>query len=361
MNREILYRSDYFRGKGKIKKNPLSNPFGACKQQYRVSLAYSSFAQRNPDEILLISGFKRGEKRGRGKKKNTCKISPQSNRFRDSNIYIYLCIFLDGIARLRGFDFSPVPFKTQRNENATGKSFPLLFLLRICTRIRICVRVCVCVVRTFLMVPAFIFIFPFVSNVSRYIRMSSVAQLGFSFTFWSRHRPDFPPFSPLPLPLFPRVCINFFFFFQKKKKRIVVHPRSTKHLLSIRVHGRSNPARSVVKRNRLEKYRGWRDIDIGRINSRRSQFPRDRVDLSSRIKEGGLYLFFWSNQKLRGVIRSCIFQGTLTDESKGNISSLGRTVLFRLSHPSCSLSTRHSSLHPSIIRLQIFFSTLRDE
>lgn len=218
----------------------------------------------------------------------------------------------------RGFGVSIfLPFLSKRNEMKMQPESHSHFYSS-CVYVRICVRVCVCVVRTFLMVPAFIFIFPFVSNVSRYIRMSSVAQLGFSFTFWSRHRPDFPPFSPLPLPLFPRVCINFFFFFRKKKKRIVV--RSTKHLLSIRVHGRSNSARSVVKRNRLEKYRGWRDIDISRINSRRSQFPRDRVDLSSRIKEGGLYLFFWSNQKLRGVIRSCIFQGTLTDESKGNIS-----------------------------------------
>lgn len=129
----------------------------------------------------------------------------------------------------------------------------------------------------------------------------------------------FRRFPPSPSLCSRGFALIFFSFFEKKK-RIVVRPRSTKHLLSIRVHGRSNPARSIVKRNRLEKYRGWRDIDISRINSRRSQFPRDRVDLSSRIKEGGLYLFFWSNQKLRGVIRSCIFQGTLTDESKGNIS-----------------------------------------
>lgn len=144
MNREILYRSDYFRGKGKIKKNPLSNPFGACKQQYRVSLAYSSFAQRNPDEILLISGFKRGEKRGRGKKKNTCKISPQSNRFRDSNIYIPVYI-PRWYREASGFRFFSRSFqnatKWKCNRKVIPTSIPLAYMYAypyMCARMRVC-------------------------------------------------------------------------------------------------------------------------------------------------------------------------------------------------------------------------------
>lgn len=180
-----------------------------------VSFAYSPFAcTAIPDEILLISGFRRG--RG-GKEKIRVKYLPSRIGF---EIYTCMYIFLDGIARLRGFDFSPVPFKTQRNENATGKSFPLLFHVRV--YVYTCVRVCSTHV---LMVPAFIFIFPFVSNVSRYIRMSSVAQLGFSFTFWSRVRPDFPPFFPLPL--FPRVCINFFFFLSSSERKSLSAQRNT--------------------------------------------------------------------------------------------------------------------------------------
>lgn len=269
------------------------------------------FCTAIPDEILLISGFKRGEKRGRGKKKNTCKISPQSNRFRDSNIYIPVYI-PRWYREASGFRFFSRSFqnatKWKCNRKVIPTSIPLAYM---------CARMRVCSTHVF-NGPSIHIHFPFRFEC---IALHSDVERGATrfFLYFLIAPPSwFSAVFPPPLPLFPRVCINFFFFFRKKKKRIVV--RSTKHLLSIRVHGRSNPARSVVKRNRLEKYRGWRDIDINRINSRRSQFPRDRVDLSSRIKEGGLYLFFWSNQKLRGVIRSCIFQGTLTDESKGNIS-----------------------------------------
>lgn len=113
-----------------------------------------------------------------------------------------------------------LPFLSKRNEMKMQPESHSHFYSS-CAYVRVLAYVCMRVCSTHvLMVSAFIFIFPFVSNVSRYIRMSSVAQLGFSFTFWSRHRPDFPPFFPLPLLLFPRFLFALiFFFFSSKKNR----------------------------------------------------------------------------------------------------------------------------------------------
>lgn len=105
---------------------------------------------------------------------------------------------------------------------------------------RVCVhayaRVCMCSTHV-LMVPAFIFIFPFVSNVSRYIRMSSARRRNsvFPLLFDRAYapRPDFFFFRFFPPPFCSRgFALIFFFFFFFFEKKIVV--RLTKRLLSIR-------------------------------------------------------------------------------------------------------------------------------
>lgn len=135
-NREILYplfRSDYFRGKGKIKKNPLSNPFEACKQQYP-----NSFVRLFPFCLHSDTGwnpfnlrFQKGEGRER---KNTCKISPQSNRFRNIYLYVYIPRWY---REASGFRFFSRSFQNATKWKCNRKVIPTS-IPRTCTRIYVC-------------------------------------------------------------------------------------------------------------------------------------------------------------------------------------------------------------------------------
>lgn len=117
---------------------------------------------------------------------------------------------------------------------------------------------------------------------------------------------------------FPSPCsrgfaLIFFSSFLVRKKIVV---RSTKHLLSTidRIQ-----EISVIKRNRSWKYeyqavKNRLIASCAPIEKIASRIFRVEIELK---REGCIFFFYRNRDKKSQVIRWCIFQGTLTDESQG--------------------------------------------